>query len=189
MKSVFLFCLGMLLVGCTHVAQDRSCVSFGSADYCLQPSVGVTAYNATRSVTLRHSRGVEKLIVSLEVDAIGVRMAGLTPFGRRLFSIRLDNGQAPETASDVPVDARLILAGLQFADWPLERVQLAARGVEARIAQQDNPARSRSFKNGEQSLMTATCEGGTRPTCRRVLLRYPTLDMELTIESLDVGAS
>ena len=191
MKSVFIFCFGLLLLtGCAQLARDESCVNFGAADYCLQPSTGVPPYAATRSVTLRHPRGVEKLIVSLEVDAAGVRMAGLTPFGRRLFSIRLDNGQAPVVASDVPVDARLVLAGLQFADWPLERVQQAARGAEARIAQQDREAQSpRSFRDGEQTLMTATCEGGARPICRRVRLRYPTLDMELLIESLDASAS
>ncbi|GEM_PF-4128893 len=175
----------LALGGCGHLPVGDPCTDFGDVQYCLQSSAGLAPMAVTRSVVLSRAQETLRLIMNIEVsEQHGIQMAGLTPFGRRVLWIQLDRDKRLQVASDVPIDALQILAGMQFADWPLERVRPALRGRNARVIETSvKGGITRQLMDGAQPVLTATCEG-VRPQCRRSTLRYETLGYSLEIETL-----
>lgn len=176
----------LALAGCAHLGGDERCTDFGDVEYCLQSTQGVVPFATMRSVVMVRGQESSQLIMNLEIDeASGMRMAGLTPFGRRVLWIQLDRERRLSVESDIPVDATQILTGVQFADWPIDRVRAGLRGERARVVEtKTDTGTMRQLKDGERVVLSATCEG-ERPLCRRALLRYETFGYALEIETLD----
>jgi hypothetical protein len=178
--------LSLALAGCAHLSAEDGCASFGEAVYCLQPST--SSFSVTQSVERSHAKGVERLIVYLEVKEGDIRMVGLTPFGRRVWQIRSIAAHiSSDIAPDVELNAPRILAGLQLALWPLEQARAGVRGAAARLLETPDGG-TRQLMNGETVMLIATCEG-VRPLCRRTRLRYETLGQDLLIEALEGSES
>lgn len=174
-----------LLGACAHAPRSDTCAELGAIGYCAQPTAGMAPFSTTRLVHLTHAQGRERLIVQLEVDEEGLRMAGLTPFGVRVLWISLDRDGRLDIESKAPMDARQILAGIQIADWPADRVRAGLRGATARLVESTSEAgATRQVLDGERVVFSARCEGA-RPLCRRAQLRYETLGVTLDIETLD----
>lgn len=102
--------LCLALAGCA--ASPRCPPLPGGPDYCLQDSGAVPAFNALHDIRLRRQGFDERLIAQLEVDADGMRLAGLTPMGQRVLEARFDNVAATASSlADGRLDARAALAG------------------------------------------------------------------------------
>ncbi len=182
--KIILFSLSVL-GGCAHVSPDDACADFGEVQYCPQSNPTLAPFTATRAVMLVRGEEMQRLIVQIQVDAHGLQLAGLTPLGRRVLWLQLDHANQLHVSSELAVDARQILAGLQFADWPIEQVRAAARGEEARVLEaQEQRGITRWLLDGERVILTATCDG-ERPHCKHAELRYETLDFRLDVDALD----
>jgi hypothetical protein len=173
---------GCILAGCAHAPPVTSCVSFGGAGYCLQPPA--TKFFMTQSVELTHPQGVERLIVQVEVNDDGIKLAGVTPFGRRVLWAQFGAaGLLTDMPSDAALSAAHILVGLQLAFWPLERAQHGLCGTSARLMETADG--TRRLLDGDTVMFNASCDG-VRPQCRRAHLHYPTLAHSLSIETISV---
>jgi uncharacterized protein DUF3261 len=172
--------------GCAHIPPEPRCASFGAADYCLQLST--QSYAATQLVERTDAKGVEHIVVYLEVNGGDARMVGVTPFGRRLWQIRFDGA---EVVSDIPasvgLNAQHILAGLQLLSLPLAQARAGVRGTTARLVESPDGS-ERKLLAGDTVVLSAKCEG-ERPTCRRAELRYETLRQSLRIEVVEGSTS
>jgi hypothetical protein len=169
-----------LIAGCASAPTANRCVPFAAVHYCLQPAA--ISWTATQSVELMHAKGAERLIVQLEVNRGHIKMAGVTPFGRRVLWIEFIH---PAVSSDMPGDAVLgaahVLAGLQLAFWPIDRVRTGVQGKSARLVESADG--TRRLTDGDALLFSASCDG-ERPHCRRAHLRYESLGHSLSIETL-----
>jgi hypothetical protein len=186
MKRPAVAALSLVLAACVHVPAENQCVSFGSVDYCLQPSA--SRLQLTQLVDLPDAKGGEQVIVYVDVDENAIRMAGLTPFGRRLWQIRAD---AAGVSSDIPADAALsaprIVAGLQLGFWPLAQVRPGLR-ESARLVETAN-GHVRQLMSAEGTVVfTAICDG-ERPLCQRAELHYEALGQRLRIQTVEGKAS
>lgn len=186
MKRTAVGMLLLVLAACAHVPTENKCVSFGSVEYCLQPLA--SRLQLTQLVDRADAKSAEQLIVYVEVDEDVIQMAGLTPFGRRLWQIRVD---AVGVSSDIPADAALsaprIVAGLQLAFWPLAQVRAGLR-EPARLVETAN-GHMRQLISAEGSVVfTAICDG-ERPLCERAELHYEALGQRLHIETVEGKAS
>jgi hypothetical protein len=170
--------------GCVHAPSDGRCASLGSVDYCLQPPLA--NLSATQLVERARPDGVERLVVYLEMSDGDIRMAGVTPFGRRVWQIRYD---ASGALSDIPPGAALsaprILAGLQLSSWPLALARAGVRGTARLVETPDGSVRR--LLDGDTVVFSATCEG-ERPLCRRSELWYGTLGERLVVEVVEGSA-
>jgi hypothetical protein len=186
MKRATCALLLLVVAACAHSPTDNQCTSFGSVDYCLQPPAA--RLQLTQLVERVDAKGVEQLVVYVEVDESAIRMAGLTPFGRRLWQIRAD---AAGVSSDIPKGAVLsapgIVAGLQLAFWPLAEARAGLRGA-ARLVQSAD-GRLRQLINAEGAVVFSAICDGERPLCERAELHYETLGQRLRIETAEGKAS
>lgn len=187
MKHGVMTVLLLALAGCAHVPVEKECASFGTVDYCLQPPA--SRLQLTQLVERVGAKGGEQVIVYVDVEENAIRMAGLTPFGQRLWQIRAD---AAGVSSDIPASAALsaprIVAGLQLAFWPLERARAGLRGTAARLTESAD-GRMRHLMSAEGTVVfTATCDG-ERPLCQHAELNYETLGQRLRIETVEGKAS
>lgn len=127
MRHFLLLPLCILLVAC---ATDPRCPPLpGGPDYCLQPTTAVSPFSVLQELRIRRKELDEQLIAQLEVDAEGMRMAGLTPMGQRILEAHFDNqaASASSLAGD-KVDARSLLSLAQLAAWPSDSVRTGLRG-------------------------------------------------------------
>lgn len=182
--SILIGALICAALGCAHVDPERGCARFGAGRYCLQPPTA--PFNVTQSVDVMYRGGSERLAVYVEVSASEMTVAGVTPFGRRLFLLRYGASgldASSQVSSDVGLSAEQLLAGLQLAFWPLTTARAGVRGAATRLEESPDGVTRRLWA-GETEVFAASCEG-RRPVCRRAQLTYPTLGQTLLIETVE----
>lgn len=183
MRRIAAVALLLTVPGCAHVAPENKCVSLGSVEYCLQPPA--SRLQLTQVIERAVANDEQRVIVYVDVDEKAIRMAALTPFGRRLWQIRADSDGI---SSDIPANASLsaarIVAGLQLAFWPLERARAGLRGSAAQLIESAD-GRVRQLMDGEGTVVFGAICDGERPLCRRAELRYETLGQHLRIETVE----
>jgi hypothetical protein len=169
----------LLVGGCA--TSDPNCAALSAGRYCLQPSTAVAPFEATQKVDLRFRERRETLIAEIEVDAAGMRMAGLTPFGQKLLQLSWDNRELKATT--VPgarFDAALLAAMLQLAHWPADAVRA---GLSPALRLEESPGARRVLEN--DMLVLGIRLEGERPPYRSVRLALPSADLEMLAETLD----
>ena len=116
--------LTLLLPACTSMPiQEDNCAALGRVELCLAGS-GALPFTGLQSSVLQSGNTRETLILQLENDARGLRLAGFTPMGQTLLQAQQIDGhfQADGPAAD-KFDARILLATIQLAWWPLDRLR------------------------------------------------------------------
>lgn len=147
-----LFLLG-LLTACAVPPDDGACANLPGASLCLQDSEGVKAFAALQTAALHFNGTSETLILQLENDDQGLRLAGLAPIGQPLIQASFLNGKfaASGPAAD-RFDARLLLAAIQAAWWPLTRLQPPYNDNGLRMEESFNPHRRRLMRDNDVLL-------------------------------------
>ena len=169
---------------CSEQSPDQPCPALiGGGSYCLQPTTAVPPFDVQQKVESRFRDRRDTLIVELEVDAAGLRFAGLTPFGQKLIQLSYDNRSASATTiPDSRISPALLVALLQLAQWPAEAVRA---GLEKPLTLEENGNQRRILNRGEPTL-TIDYGHGQAPW-RKIRMTVHAADLELTIETLDAA--
>ncbi len=171
------FLILALLAGC---ASPRCPDLPGGPRYCLQDTTAVAPYSALQDIRIRRGDLDERLIGQLEVDAAGMRLAGLTPMGQRVLEAQFDNKEA--TASSLAgdrFDARALLSLVQLAVWPAASVR-AGLGHDWEL--EDTPALRRLLRDGN-SVMEVERQGEP-PQYQYLDIRLPDAGLSLTVRAI-----
>jgi len=186
MKLWRLFALAMLLAtaACREEDQDRQCPALiGGGSYCLQPTTAVTPFEVQQKVDTRFRERRDTLIVEFEVDAAGLRFAGLTPFGQKIIQLGYDNRAASATTiPDSRISPALLVALLQIALWPADAVRA---GLEAPLTLEESDGQRRILNRGEPTMTIE--HGAGQPPWRKIHMTVHAADLELSIETLDAA--
>jgi hypothetical protein len=169
---------------CSEQSTDQPCPALiGGGSYCLQPTTAVPPFDVQQKVESRFRDRRDTLIVELEVDAAGLRFAGLTPFGQKLIQLSYDNRSASATTiPDSRISPALLVALLQLAQWPAEAVRA---GLEKPLTLEENGNQRRILNRGEPTLTIDYGPG--QPPWRKIHMIIHAADLELTIETLDAA--
>jgi hypothetical protein len=152
----------------------------GGGRYCLQSSATIVPFEAQQKVEVRIRGQQETMIVELEVDAAGMRLAGLTPFGHSLLKASYDNRTVTATQlADARLSPSLLIALLQIALWPADALRV---GLEAPLRLEER-AGQRSILNGDKVTLTINYTGN-QPPYRRMQIVIPVAGIELDVETL-----
>jgi len=182
MKFARALALPIALAACAGTG-DR-CAALPQGQYCLQPSADVAPFEATQIVRLRIGERRETLVAALEVDADGLRMAGLTPLGQKLLQLDYDNRAASvQSPAGARIDAVQLAALLQLALWPAASVRA---GLSPALALEDDGG-ARRIVGGGAPVVSIRREGDA-PPYRSVQLSVPGADLEMTVETVDDAA-
>lgn len=145
--------LTSLLSACAAPPDDSACTNLRGAALCLQDSKGVAAFTALQSATLHFNGNSETLILQLENDARGLRLAGLAPIGQPLIQASFLNGQFGASGPAAErFDARLLLALVQTSWWPLPRLQAAYQENGLRLEESVSPHQRQLLRDNEVLL-------------------------------------
>lgn len=171
--------------GCASVGPGSPCTGTPAGDYCLQPTTAVAPFSALQRIDFSMGARHETLVANLEVDAAGLRLAGLTPLGQKVLQVAYDNRRvAIETSLPERVaDASQIVALIQLALWPASSVR---SGLQDDGVQVQEDGRMRRFVKNGQMFFSISREGEA-PPYHRVVLQHPERDMTLTILDLAEG--
>ena len=160
--------------------RDANCAPLSAGQYCLQPSAGMAPFEATQMLRLRLRDRRETLIAELEVDADGLRLVGLTPFGQKLIQLNYDNREVRTTTTpDARFDPVFLVATLQLAHWPAAAVRA---GLSAPLSLEENAGGRRVLNNGMPVVSIRT--DGDKPPYRAVRMTVHGPDLELEAETL-----
>lgn len=167
-----------MLAGC---ASDPRCPNLPAGPrYCLQNTAAVAPHVALQDIRIRRGDLDERLIAQLEVDAEGMRLAGLTPMGQRVLEASFDNREArAESLAGDRVDARALLSLVQLATWPAESVR-AGLGDDCILA--ETPAMRRLQRDGRTIM--AVARTGEPPNYQRLEITLPDAGMTVTVEAI-----
>lgn len=184
MKFWRMLTLVALLATAACSEPDPQCPALiGGGSYCLQPTTAVAPFDVQQKVESRFRDRRDTLIVELEVDAAGLRFAGLTPFGQKLIQLSYDNRNASATTiPDSRISPALLVALLQLTQWPAEAVRA---GLEAPLTLEENGNQRRILNRGEPTLTIDYGHG--QPPWRKIHMTVHAADLELTIEPLDAA--
>lgn len=171
----------LALGACSEDKSESSCPRlFGDGRYCLQPTTGLTPFNAQQKIDIRFRDRRDTLIAEVEVDQSGMHLVALTPFGQTLLQANFDNRVASATKTpDERLNPTLLIALLQLSLWPAESVQ---KGLQLPLTLIDEPGR-RLIADGEETLLSIEYTGNM-PPYRRLRLTIPAADLEIDIETL-----
>lgn len=177
-----LLCLAGAMTACGE--RDTRCADLpGAGRYCLQPSTTMKPFEVQQKVDLRFNGRRETLIVELEVDSAGLRLAGLTPFGQKLLQISFDNATRKATLIAGPpgaqFDPALLVALIQMALWPSAAVDA---GLAAPLVLEED-AQRRVYLNQGRPLMIVTHQGAA-PPYSSLQLAMPDAGIEIDVENL-----
>jgi hypothetical protein len=172
----------LVIAACTE--RDPRCPDLsGRGRYCLQPTTFVAPFEAQQKVDVTLNGRLEQMIVGIEVDADGMRLTGLTPFGQKLVQVSYDNR---DVTSAMPPDARLnpalLVALLQLALWPTDTVRT---GLSAPLTIVESYSQRRIFA-GDEMVLTVSYFG-TKTPYQRLRLIIPSVGIELDVETLSDG--
>lgn len=185
MKLTRLLTATLLLATAACSETDPQCPALiGGGSYCLQPTTAVAPFDVQQKVDSRFRDRRETLIVELEVDATGLRFAGLTPFGQKLIQLGYDNRSASATTiPDSRISPALLVALLQLAQWPADAVRA---GLEAPLTLEEHGQQRRILNRGEPTLTIEYGDG--QAPWRKIHMIVHAADLELTIEPMDAAS-
>lgn len=171
----------MAVAACTE--SDPRCASLpGGGRYCLQPTSSTQPFDAQQKVEAVFNGQRETMIVELEVDAAGMRFAGLTPFGQKLLQASYDNlAVKADVLPDKRLDPALFMAFLQIALWPAESVR-AGLGDSAVLEEREG--QRRVLDNGRLVMQVGYTGGRLAPGDMHIV--FPAAQMELDVTTLDI---
>jgi hypothetical protein len=181
-KRILLLLLALVNALAACSPGDPRCARLpGGGAYCLQPTAAVPPFDVQQKLEIVFSGRRETMIVELEVDADGMRFAGLTPFGHKLVQASFDNREvSAQVQPDKRLDPALLLAMLQLALWPAERVRA---GLSDALALEERAGQRRILDNG--NLVMEVDYTGDRLASGDMRIVFPAAEIEITVTTLD----
>ena len=179
----FLALLALLALTACARPDPRCAVLPGGGRYCLQPTTAIAPFAAQQKVDAAIDGRRETMIVDIETDANGMRVAVLTPFGHKLVEMGYDNAVASASARPDPrLDPALAMAMLQLALWPAEAVRAGLDEGGEGVALEEGE-RQRRILSGGEVLMSVSWDGNAAPY-RRLTIALPAARLTLEVETL-----
>jgi hypothetical protein len=171
----------LLAAGCAD--SDPRCASLpGGGRYCLQATTGIEAFDVQQSVAILFEGRRETMIAQLEADADGVRFVGLTPFGQKLVQLSFDNREVKaDTVSATRFDPALLLAIVQIAMWPIERVR---DGLDDSMTISESESEREIARDGKRIVIVKYTRD--RPPLGDLSIGFPEAALEFAITKLDL---
>jgi hypothetical protein len=153
----------------------------GGGTYCLQASAAVPPFEVQQKIEFTFNGRRETMIVELEVDADGMRFAGLTPFGQKLVQASFDNREVRAAVlPDKRLDPALLLALLQLALWPADSVRA---GLGTAVVVEESTGQRRVLDNG--NLVMEVDYTGDRLSNSGMRIVFPAVQLEFAVTTLD----
>ena len=185
MRRLLVACAVLLLAACGNAGGGGSgtrCATLpGGARYCLQTSAGLPPVDVQQQVDIVFDGRRETLIAQLEADADGVRFVATTPFGQKLLQLSDDNRELRVDLSLARgLDPVLLLALVQIATWPAERVRA---GLDAASLSEETPDVRRILAGGKARVVVRYTRG--LPPQGDLRIELPDAGVELAITHLD----
>ena len=177
----------LLLLTVSACSQDdlRCAILPGGSHYCLQYASDIQPFDVQQIIEITLNDRRETMIVELEVDQVGMRFAGLTPFGQKLVQASFDNHQAKaELMLDKRLEPTLLLTILQLALWPIESVRTGLDGS----ALLDETAGQRRILDGDNLILEVSYTGDRSPF-GNMQIKFPSARMALEIKTLDTNST
>lgn len=176
-----LWAVASFLAGCGP--DDGRCAPLpGGGQYCLQPTADVAPFDVQQMATVRFRGQAETLIVQLEVDAQGIRFVGLTPFGHKVVDVEYDNRAVRVHAlPDRRLDARLLLALVQIAQWPEGSVRA---GLSSGLSLDVTDPHLVRVRDRDGAAVVAVRRAGDAPPYERADIDLPGPGLALTLDTL-----
>lgn len=167
------------LAGCSSLTPAGNCAAWQEMAYCLQPTSAIAPFSALQKIELHRAGRTETLIVSLEADQKGLRLAGLTPLGQKVMQAVFDNRDLTVEAALPEGDAlgRQILALVQLVWWPTQAVRQGLPSGGPLL--EEEPGRRRLVRDGRQLLAISYDGSG------QVAVEDSTLGLDIRIEDLE----
>ncbi len=153
----------------------------GGGRYCLQTTAQTLPFDVQQKLDITFNGRRETMIAQLESDALGMRFAGMTPFGQKLIQLDFDN----ETIKAVTFpgkgfDPALLLALVQIASWPLDGVQA---GLDDSTVAEEGHGQRRLVRNGKELIVIGYTRG--HPPHGDMFIQLPEAGVELSVENLE----
>ncbi|XDF36796.1 DUF3261 domain-containing protein [Paracidovorax avenae] len=169
------------LAGCGP--DDGRCAPLpGGGQYCLQPTADVVPFDVQQKATVRFRGHAETMIVQMEVDAQGIRFVGLTPFGHKVVDVEYDNRAVRVHAlPDRRLDARLLLALVQIAQWPADSVRA---GLSASLSLDAADPHHVRVQDRDGATAVAVRREGSAPPYDRADIDLPGPGLALALDTL-----
>jgi hypothetical protein len=186
MNRALVIAVLVFAAGCAGTGGESgaNCAALAAGRYCLQPSTGVAPFDATQMIRLRIGDRRETLIAELEVDAGGLRLVGLTPFGQKLIQLNYDNRSVQSsTPPGARFDPVFLAATLQLAHWPAAAVRA---GLSAPLALEEGAGTRRVLSNGTPVVSIRL--DGEQPPYHAVRMTVHPADMEMEADTLAPGS-
>ncbi len=173
--------LPLLMTTACSLSDPRCAKLPGDVRYCLQPTTAVMPFDVQQKVELTLNGLRETMVVELEVDAFGMRFAGLTPFGQTLVQASYDNREARAgVLPDKRLEPVLFLAFLQLALWPADSVRA---GLDATIVVQESMGQRRVLEGG--NVVIEVSYTGGRPPSGDMRIVFPSAQLEIDVKTLN----
>jgi hypothetical protein len=161
--------------------QDSRCANLmGNGRYCLQPTTAITPFNVQQKVEASIKNHKEIMVTEIEVNAEGMQLIGLTPFGHQLVHISYNNEKAKAVVSpDSRLDPTLMIAMIQLALWPVDSVR---KGLGEPLLLEESIGHRRYL--ARDKLVLDVSYANAMVPSNKLNLSFPTVGLMLDIESL-----
>ncbi|MCC7005165.1 MAG: DUF3261 domain-containing protein [Ottowia sp.] len=161
--------------------------------YCLQTTAEIPAFSAQQKIDIAFKEQRHTLIADLNIDAQGVRLIGLTPFGQTLIHIQDDNRTittlAPPVANSPKntaaylaprFDPTILIALIQLALWPEKALRI---GLQAPLTLEESPELRRILNRDKPILIIRHSDDMNMPY-QTLHISMPDIALEIDIQTL-----
>jgi hypothetical protein len=152
----------------------------GGASYCLQEAGDIAPLALQQKIDIAFGARSETMIGQLEVDAAGMRFAGLTPLGQRLLRASFTGGRIEADGIAMKMlDPALLLSLIQMASWDAGRVRA---GLDDSTVMEEDAAGRTFTREGRIVLRIGYTRG--LPPARDMSIELPEADVKFSIVTL-----
>lgn len=178
----YLTFLPLLVMPAACTKHESNCTYLsGQGYYCLQTTKMMQPFEAQQQIDISFKDHHEMMIAELEVDQLGLRFVGLTPFGQKLLQIYFDNHKAKiDFSATKMVDPTLLTAILQLTLWPSESIK---QGLSPSLRLEEKDGKRLIYD--QQTLILEALYTDKKMPLSGVHLTIPRADLILDIKSLN----
>ena len=170
-----------MLLNTSCMRQDSRCVNLmGIGLYCLQSTTAITPFIVQQKVEASIKSHNEIMVTEIEVNAKGMQLIGLTPFGHQLVHVSYNNEKAKAVVSpDTRLDPTLMIAMIQLALWPVDSVR---KGLGEPLILEETVGHRRYL--AKDKLVLDVSYANAMAPANKLNLSFPTVGLMLDIETL-----
>lgn len=170
-----------MLLNMSCMRQDSRCVNLmGNGLYCLQSTAAITPFIVQQKVEAFIKSHYEIMVTEIEVNAEGMQLIGLTPFGHQLVHVSYNNEKAKAVVSPDPrLDPTLMIAMIQLALWPVDSVR---KGLGEPLILEETVGHRRYL--AKDKLVLDVSYANAMAPANKLNLSFPTVGLMLDIETL-----